>query len=387
MADPIAESLLEYRKQFPALEECVHFISHSLGCVPAQAANDLAEFAEMWRKKSITAWSDWLPECDRAAARIEKLISAPQGSVIMQTNVSTVMSILASCFDYIAPKNKVVYEAQMFPTVSYVWQAEKRRGAECVVVPAKDGLMDADAICAAIDENTLLVPLQHVVFATGQIQDVKKICARAKEVGAHVILDCYQSIGTVPIDIIDLGVSFACGGSVKYLCGGPGAAWLYVRKDLTERFSPRVTGWFGNEAPFAFTMPEQSYAETVWRYMGGTPAVAALYQSRAGQSIIGEIGVRKIREKSLVMTQNCIDWIDELGMTLNSPRSEQMRGGSVVFDFVGSADVCRELNRRKFFCDHRPNAGIRMAPHFYTKPEEIDLFFNELKKLRGGAAR
>jgi len=387
MADPIAESLLEYRKQFPALEECVHFISHSLGCVPAQAANDLAEFAEMWRKKSITAWSDWLPECDRAAARIEKIISAPQGSVIMQTNVSSVMSILASCFEYTAPKNKVVYEAQMFPTVSYVWQAEKRRGAECVVVPAKDGLMDADAICAAIDENTLLVPLQHVVFATGQIQDVKKICARAKEVGAHVILDCYQSIGTVPVDIVDLGVSFACGGSVKYLCGGPGAAWLYVRKDLIEQFSPRVTGWFGNEAPFAFTMPDQSYAETVWRYMGGTPAVAALYQSRAGQSIIGEIGVRKIREKSLVMTQNCIDWVDELGMTLNSPRSEQMRGGSVVFDFVGSADVCRELNRRKFFCDHRPTAGIRIAPHFYTKPEEIDLFFNELKKIRGGGAR
>jgi kynureninase len=387
MADPIAESLLEYRKQFPALEECVHFISHSLGCVPAQAANDLAEFADMWRKKSITAWSDWLPECDRAAARIEKIISAPQGSVIMQTNVSTVMSILASCFDYTAPKNKVVYEAQMFPTVSYVWQAEKRRGAEVVVVPAKDGLMDADAICAAIDENTLLVPLQHVVFATGQIQDVKKIAARAKEVGAHVILDCYQSIGTVPVDIVDLGVSFACGGSVKYLCGGPGAAWLYVRKDLIERFSPRVTGWFGNEAPFAFTMPEQSYAETVWRYMGGTPAIAALYQSRAGQSIIGEIGVRKIRQKSLVMTQKCIDWVDELGMTLNSPRSEQMRGGSVVFDFVGSADVCRELNRRKFFCDHRPTAGIRIAPHFYTKAEEIDLFFNELKKIRGGGAR
>jgi kynureninase len=225
------------------------------------------------------------------------------------------------------------------------------------------------------------------VFATAQIQDVKKIVARAREVGAHVILDCYQSIGTVPIDVVDLGVSFACGGSVKYLCGGAGAAWLYVRKDLIETFAPRVTGWFGNEAPFAFTMPEQSYADNIWRYMGGTPAVSALYQSRAGQSIIGEIGVRKIRDKSLVMTQTCIDWVDELGFKLNSPRPDAVRGGSVVFDFVGSADVCRELNRRKFFCDHRPTAGIRMAPHFYTKPEEIDLFFNEMKKIRGGGAR
>jgi kynureninase len=170
---------------------------------------------------------------------------------------------------------------------------------------------------------------------------------------------------------------------VKYLCGGPGAAWLYVRKDLIEQLGPRVTGWFGNEAPFAFTMPEQTYAETVWRYMGGTPAVAALYQARAGQRIIGEIGVRKIRDKSLVMTQACIDWIDELGLTLNSPRAAELRGGSLVFDFVGSADVCRELNRRKFYCDHRPQAGIRIAPHFYTKPEEIDLFFAELKKIRG----
>jgi kynureninase len=387
MADPVAESLLEYRKHFPALEECVHFISHSLGCVPAKATDDLMEFLDLWRTKSITAWGDWLPEVDRAAARIAKIISAPDGTVIMHQNVSTVMSVLASCVDFTPARNKVVYESLMFPTVSYVWQAEKRRGAECVVVPPTDGMMDADAICAAIDERTLFVPLQHVVFATAQIQDVKKIVARAKAVGAHVILDCYQSIGTVPLDVVDLGVSFACGGSVKYLCGGAGAAWLYVRKDLVESYAPRVTGWFGNEAPFAFTMPEQSYADNMWRYMGGTPAVAALYQARAGQSIIGEIGVRKIREKSLVMTQKCIDWVDELGLKLNSPRADAVRGGSVVFDFVGSADVCRELNRRKFFCDHRPGAGIRIAPHFYTKAEEIDLFFNEMKKIRGGGAR
>jgi kynureninase len=386
MADPVAESLLEYRKHFPALESCVHLISHSLGCVPAKAKEDLGEFFELWQTKSITAWSDWLPEVDRAAERIAKIISAPQGSVIMNQNVSTVMSVIASCLDYTPERNKVVYEALQFPTVSYVWQAEKRRGAECVLVESKDGTtIDTDAMCAAIDEKTLVVPISHVVFSSAYIQDVKKICARAKEVGAHVVLDCYQSIGAVPVDVVDLGVSFACGGSVKYVCGGPGAAWLYVRPDLIEKFAPRATGWFGNEAPFAFTMPEQSYADNVWRYMGGTPAIAALYQSRAGQTIVGEIGVRKIREKSLVMTQKCIDWVDELGMKLNSPRPEATRGGSVVFDFVGSADVCRELNRRKFFCDHRPTAGIRIAPHFYTKASEIDGFFSELKKIRGGA--
>ncbi|HWO24083.1 MAG TPA: aminotransferase class V-fold PLP-dependent enzyme [Kofleriaceae bacterium] len=388
MSDPVADSLLEYRKHFPALEECVHFISHSLGCVPAQAKEDLGEFFELWHRKSITAWSDWLPEVDRAAARIAKIISAPAGTVIMHQNVSNVMAVLASCFEYTPERDKVVYEALQFPNVSYIWQAEQRRGAKCVLVPSQDGItIDTDAMCAAIDEHTLVVPISHVVYASAYIQDVQKICDRARAVGAHVILDCYQSVGTLPIDVTELGVSFACGGSVKYLCGGPGAAWLYVRKDLIEKFEPRVTGWFGNEAPFAFTMPDQSYADTIWRYMCGTPAVAPLYQARAGHTLIGEIGARRIREKSLVMTQACIDWVDELGMKLNTPREAGQRGGSVVFDFVGSADICRELNRRKFFCDHRPGMGIRIAPHFYTKREEVDLFFGELKKIRSGSGR
>jgi kynureninase len=388
MADPVADSLLEYRKHFPALEECVHFISHSLGCVPAKAAADLQEFFDLWRTKSITAWGDWLPEVDRAAERIAKIISAPAQTIIMHQNVSSIMAVVASCFEYTPERNKVVYEALQFPTVSYVWQAEQRRGAQCVLVPSKDGMtIDTDAMCAAIDEKTLLVPISHVVFSSGYIQDAKRIIERAKQVGAHVVLDCYQSVGTLPFDVHELGVSFACGGSVKYLCGGPGASWLYVRPDLIETLQPRVTGWFGNEAPFAFTMPAQSYADNVWRFMGGTPAVAALYQARAGHTIIGEIGVRRIREKSLVMTQACIDWVDELGMKLNSPRAAEQRGGSIVFDFVGSADVCRELNRRKFFCDHRPGVGIRMAPHFYTKREEVDLFFGELKKIRSGGGR
>lgn len=388
MADPVADSLLEWRAHFPALESCVHLISHSLGCVPGKAKEDLIEFYDQWTTKSITAWSDWLPEVDRAAARIAKIISAPDGTVIMHQNVSGIMSTLASCFEYSGERKKIVYEALQFPTVSYVWHEEQRRGAECVLVPSKDGIrIDVDAMCDAIDEKTLAVPISHVIFSSAYIQDAKKICAKARSVGAHVILDCYQSIGTIPLDVVDLGVSFACGGSVKYMCGGPGAAWLYVRKDLIDQFAPRVTGWFGNEAPFAFTMPAQSFADNVWRYMGGTPAVAALYQSRAGQTIIGEIGVRKIREKSLVLTEQIIGWVDELGMTLNSPRSAEERGGSVVFDFIGSADVCRELNRRKFFCDHRPGVGIRVAPHFYTKSEEIELFFAELKKIRSGSGK
>ncbi len=378
------DPLLAWRSRFPALEKCVHLISHSLGCVPAQAEVDLAEFFDLWATRSITAWDEWIPEIGRAAARLEKLISAPAGTVTMHQNVSTVMAVLASCLDYGAGRDKVVYESLMFPTVSYVWKAEERRGAVVELVPSADGkTIDADRVCAAIDERTIAVPLQHVVFSTGFIQDVKKIAARAAEVGAHVILDCYQSIGIIPVDVVDLGVSFACGGSVKYLCGGPGAGWLYVRKDLIDTFEPRTTGWFANAHPFAFTMPSQSYADTIWRYLSGTPAIAALYQSRAGHTIIGEIGVAAIRDKSLAMTGHAIGLVDEAGFKLNSPRDAERRGGSVVFDFVGAADVARELNRRRFFCDHRPGVGIRIAPHFYSKREELDLFFAELQAVRG----
>lgn len=380
----MSDELLEWRKQFSALDDCVHLISHSLGCIPDRAEEYLATFTELWRTRSITAWDEWLPEVDRAAARIERLLSAPKGSVMMYTNVSQVQAVMASCFEYTEERNKIVYTNLNFPTVSYVWKAEERIGAKVHIVESKDGMtIDTDAVCDAIDEHTVCVPISHVIFGSGFIQDAKKICQKARSVGAHVILDCYQSLGTIPVDIVDIGASFACGGSVKYLCGGPGAAYLYVRGDLMETFEPRVTGWFGNESPFAFSMPSQTYAENVWRYMGGTPAVAALYQARAGIEVVNEIGATKIREKSLRQTLKIIERVEELEFSLRSPREAEVRGGSVVFDFVGAADIARELCRRKFYCDYRPGAGIRVAPHFYTKDEEIDLFFEELLKIRG----
>jgi kynureninase len=391
MTSPTAHSgdtddpLLTWRSEFPALEDCVYMISHSLGCLPIRAAEHLEQFLELWHKKSINAWDDWLGEVERAAARIQKLIGAPDGTVMMFTNVSWVNAVLASCFDYPDNKNKVVINGLEFPSVSYVWKAEERRGARVQVVESPDNItVPTEAMVDAIDERTLLVPTSHVIFRSAYIQDAKAIAGKAASVGAHVVLDCYQSIGVMPVDVVDLGVSFACGGSVKYMCGGPGAAWLYVRKDLIEEFEPRVTGWFGNEAPFAFTMPAQSYADNIWRYMGGTPAIAPLYQAKAGAEIIGQIGGRAIREKSLRSTQRVIDLVDERRFTLNTPREPARRGGSVVFDFTGAADVARELNRRRFFCDHRPGAGIRIAPHFYNTEEETDLFFEELDRIRKG---
>ncbi|HEX2571956.1 MAG TPA: aminotransferase class V-fold PLP-dependent enzyme [Polyangia bacterium] len=377
------DDLLSWRAEFPALETSVYMVSHSLGAMPRRAADDLAEFARLWVERGINAWSEWLPEVERAAERIGRIIGAPTGTVMMATNVSTVQAVVASCLDYRPERPKVVYTELNFPSVSYVWKAEERRGAEVHVVPSDDGMtVDTARILEAIDERTLIVPISHVIFRSAAIQDVAAIVRRAHEVGAMVLLDCYQSTGVVPFSVETLGVDFACGGSVKWLCGGPGAAYLYVRRDRIPEFAPRVTGWFGHRAPFAFTMPEQQYADNVWRYAGGTPAISALYQARAGAEIVAQIGVERIRKKSQRQTERVIAAVDAAGYTLRSPRAPSQRGGSVCFDFPGSERVAAALNKGNFLCDHRPGAGIRMAPHFYNTDEECDRFMAEVERLR-----
>ncbi len=376
------DELIAWREQFPALEDCIHLISHSLGCIPVRAAHDLAEFIEQWDARSVTAWDEWLPEVDKAAARIERLLSSPRGTVTMHTNVSMVQAIIASCFEFPAERNKVVFSDLEFPTSSYLWKAEERRGAEVEIIRTNGSVIDIDALCDAIDERTAVVPISHVTFGSQFIVDAKRVCQKARSVGAHVILDCYHSLGTVPVDIVDIGASFATGGAQTFLCGGPGSAYLYVRPDLIGQFEPRVTGWFANETPFALTVSGQAYAENIWRYQLGTPAVSALYQARAGADIVGQIGVAAIREKSLHQTQIIIDIVDELKFRLRSPREPELRGGAVVFDFVGAADVVRELSRRRIHCDFRPGAGVRVGPHFYNHDQEILAFFQQLYEIR-----
>ncbi len=377
------DDLLAWREHFPALDECLYLISHSLGCMPAPAAEQLGAFLDLWYSKSVAAWEDWLPEIDQVGNRIARLLSAPEGTVVMHANVSMVQAVIASCFEFTPARNKVVYTDIEFPSVSYIWQAEQRRGAQIHLVRSDDGVtVDVEQFCAAIDEHTAVVPISHAIYGSAALVDVKRICRKAAQVGAHVIVDCYQTIGTVPIDIVDIGASFACGGVLKYLCGGPGAAFLYVREDLIPTFEPRVTGWFANEAPFSFAMPTQSYAEGIWRYMGGTPAVAPLYQARAGLDIIGQIGVHSIRQKSQRQTQRIIELVEERGFKLKTPKNPAERAGSVVFDFGGAAHVTRELNENRFYCDFRPGAGIRIAPHFYNSDAEIERFFQGIDYIR-----
>ncbi len=265
-----------------------------------------------------------------------------------------------------------MYERANFPSVRYLYQAQP----ELEVVVCEDEAQ----IVEQIDERTLLVPISHVLYKNGEIQDVEPIVRRANEVGAHVILDCYQSAGIVPLDLTAAGVSFAVGGSVKWLCGGPGNGWLYVRPDLAETLEPTFTGWQAHARPFAFE-EEMEYAPASARFLTGTPNPAAHFGATAGYDLVEEIGVARIRKASLAHTRLLIELADEAGFEVVSPREEVRRGGSVVLRVPEFPAVHAELEARAILCDFRPDAGIRLGPHFFTTEDELRFVIAQIAEI------
>ena len=380
------DELLGWRKEFPTLETNVHMISHSLGAMPRRACERMQEYTETWSARGIRAWEEgWWEMPVVIGDLIGRIIGAGPGEVVMQQNVSTCVATVLSCFDWSGPRNKIVSEALNFPSNLYQIHALERLGARVAIVASADGIgVPLDRMLAAIDEQTLVVFVSHVLFRSSFIQDLAAITRRAHEVGAMVLADIYQSAGTVPLDVRALAVDFATGGSVKWLCGGPGAGYLYVRRDLWEKLEPRFTGWMAHQRPFAFETGEIDYAPDAFRFLNGTPAIPAMYAARSGYEIIGEIGVEKIRAKSMRQTARLIELAEEAGFRINSPKRADERGGTVVIDAPHGAAVTKELLRRNFLVDFRPGAGIRVAPHFYSTDDELELTIREIQKIVQG---
>jgi kynureninase len=354
-----------YRDRFPILETCTYLINHSLAAMPAAAEDNLREYARTWRERGVRAWGEgWWDLPVTVGDQLGRILGAPPGSIVMHQNVTVAEAIVLSCFTRPDDRNRILYEEANFPSVRYLYQAQ----TELEVV----ALDDAAAVAEAIDERTLLVPISHVLFKNGEIQDVAPILRRAREAGASVVLDCYQSAGVVPFDLTELGVDFAVGGSVKWLCGGPGAGWLYVRPDVAERLEPTLVGWQAHARPFAFE-PELEYAAGARRFLTGTPNVPALYAATAGYDVIEEVGVPRIRERSLMLTQLLIDLADEVGLEVVSPREAARRGGTVTVSTPDHAACHKELGERGIVCDFRPDpaGGIRLGPHFFNTEDEV----------------
>ena len=383
-----ADRLLEWRSEFPILARTTYLVSHSLGAMPRGAARHLQEYADTWAARGVRAWAEgWWRMPLTMGDEVGRIIGAPPGSVAMHQNVSVCQAMILSCFDLGGRRNKIVYEDLNFPSVMYVYEAHCRLGARICTVASEDGItVPLDRMLAAIDEETLLVPLSHVVFKSGYVQDVAAVVRRAHEVGALVVADLYQSAGTVPVDVAAWDVDFATGGSVKWLCGGPGAAYLYVAPRLADTLEPRVTGWMAHERPFDFEPGPVDYANGASRFLHGTPSVPALYAARAGNEIVNAIGVEAIRRKSERQVQLIVDLARERGLTPRTPDSPRERGGMVILDLPHAQAVTRELLRREILVDYRPGAGIRLSPHFYTSDDEVRHAVEEIAAIRDSGA-
>lgn len=377
------DELLEWRKEFPILDNTVYMISHSLGAMPRRTRDRLSEYADMWATRGIRSWDEgWWMMPTTVGDLIGKIIGAPEGEVVMHPNVSVCQSIILSSLDFSTRRNKIVSESFNFPSNLYIYHGIEKLGARLVTVASDDGItVPLDRMLEAIDEETRLVSVSHVIFRSSYIQDLKAITRRAHEVGALVIADIYQSAGTVPLDVKEIGLDFATGGSVKWLCGGPGAGYLYVKRDLWNELRPAYTGWLAHSDPFAFEAGPIEYADNIYRFLNGSPNVPGMYAAMSGYEIINEVGVERIREKSVRQTTRLIELSEEAGFRINCPRRVEERGGTVVIDVEHGQQVTTELLRRDFLVDFRPGAGIRIAPHFYSKDEELELVIREIKQI------
>lgn len=377
------DSLLHWRDEFPVLSNTVYMISHSLGAMPKRTRDRLNEYADVWATRASRAWEEgWWEMPVTVGDLIGRIIGAGPGEVTMQQNVSIGQAMITSCFDWTGKRNKIVSEGLNFPSNFYVDHQLERRGARIVSVPSEDGMtIPLEKLLAAIDEETLLVSVSHVIFKSSFIQDLAAITERAHAMGAMVVADLYQSAGTVPVNVRELGVDFAVGGSVKWLCGGPGAGYLYVRRDLWPTLKPGVTGWAAHKNPFLFEAGPIEFADDSMRFQTGTPNVPAMYAARPGYEIVLEVGVEAIRAKSLRQTEILIGLAEEAGFAVRCPRDTAKRGGTVTVDVPDGYAVTKELGRRDFLVDFRPGAGIRMAPHFYTKDEELELLIREIRGI------
>jgi kynureninase len=370
MSDP----LLRFRSEFPILERTNYLISNSLGAMPRGVYDAVKGYADTWATRGVRAWEErWWMLAAQVGEELGALMNAPKGSVSVHQNVTTCQAVVASCFDFSGKRNKIVYSDMNFPSVMYFWEAQRPLGARVHMVKTDGISVPTEELLDAIDDETLIVPISHVLFRSAYISDAATIIEKAHRVGAYVVLDTYHSLGTMPLDVQKLNTDFACGGVLKWLCGGPGVAFLYVRPDLGKRLQPRFTGWHAHHEPFRFETGPIQYTDPPYRFMNGTLHIPALEAARPGIAIIRAAGVANIRQKSKRQTARLMELADRNGWQINTPRDPERRGGTVSIDMPDSQAVSQELIRREILVDWRPQAGVRFSPHFYNKDEEIDI--------------
>jgi kynureninase len=374
--------LLAFRKEFPILEKTNYLVSNSLGPMPRTVPAKLAEYARDWGELGVKAWNrGWWERPVEAGNEIAPLINAGDGEIVMMPNVTIAQTAVLSAIDFPKERDTIVMTELDFPSVRYAYEAMARRlGARVVVVRSDDGIaIDLDRLLAAIDERTRLVAVSHVLFRSAFLLDVDAICARAHQMGALVSLDSFHAVGIVPVDVKRSKADFLTGGVLKWLCGGPGACFLYVSPKVRDDLSPALTGWQAHTRPFAFE-ETMEYTSGPFRWLNGTPVIPALYAATEGPKIIRQVGIAAIRERSLALTSRLIELADEHGFAVKVPRDAARRAGTVALDVPHAYEVTQHLLSRDILVDYRVGAGIRIAPHFFTRDEEVEQVVAEIVK-------
>jgi kynureninase len=363
-----------YREEFPILQNSTYLVSHSLGAMPRGVYDKLREYADMWATRGVRAWGEGWWEMKAAVGdRIAPLMGAPLGSVLVHENASIANSVLFGALDWSDPKrSKVVVSDQDFPSDVYTLRRMMPAHYQMHIVRSTDGItLPMQALLDAIDESTRIVSLSHVLFRTGWIVPAQAVIEKAHRVGAQVLLNGYHSVGIIPVDVTALGVDFYIGGTLKWMCGGPGGVFMYVRPDLLNTLEPRITGWFAHEKPFAFDLETYAPRRDSYRLANGTPAMAALYAIQPGIEMMHRVGIATIRAISQRRTAHMVEVAQAHGWPIRSPLNPDERGGMIVLDVPHGYEVSRELLARDIVIDYREKAGIRIAPHFYNTDAEV----------------
>ncbi|MFL5477724.1 MAG: aminotransferase class V-fold PLP-dependent enzyme [Gemmatimonadaceae bacterium] len=376
MSDP----LLSFREEFPILANTTYLVSNSLGPMPRTVPEKLAEYGRDWGDLGVKAWNrGWWEQPVEVGNEIAPLINAGKGEIVMMPNVTIAQTAVLSAIDFPKDRDTVVMTDLDFPSVRYAYaELARRLGARVVSVPSDDGIgIDRDRLLQTIDERTRLVAISHVLFRSAFLQDVDAICARAREVGALVSLDSFHAVGIVPVDVKRSKPDFLTGGVLKWLCGGPGACFLYVSPTVRDQLKPALTGWQAHSRPFAFE-EDMEYTTGPFRWLNGTPVIPALYAAAEGPKILRRAGIDAIRQKSLRLTSRLIELADARGYNVFAPRIPEQRGGTVALDVPHGYEVTQHLLSRDILVDYRVGAGIRIAPHFFTREDELDEVVSEI---------
>ena len=363
------------RREFPILEAKVYLNSCSLGALSRRAEARLGEFLALWHGMGASAWYEhWLARIEELRGKVASFWNADASETALLPSTSAALSVVSESVPA-GSRNRIVCTELDFPTLPYQWRVKP--GVEIVMLPSHDGVgVEPQQFADAVDARTLFVATSHVFFATGFVQDVAALAGIAHDAGAYCLIDGYQALGQIPVDVPASGVDFYTAGPLKWLCGGPGLAYLYVRRDLIEALRPRITSWFAAENQFAFDAGHFTYRRDARRFELGTPALAAVHTALGGQEILDEVGIEAVAARNRALTQRLIDGVRAAGFSLR-PAPAQARSAIVTIRHEDPAGAVRRLAEGGIIVDHRPG-HVRVSPHFYNTEEDVDRLVAEL---------